>query len=166
MLSTTGRFDITLIPKVSTGITDGRVIIAGSREIDDEPFVFRCIEASGFQIKQVVCGCCVGVDRIGYNWARDNNVPVIFMPAWRNQFEWALEHQRPDEEVIFNDYSGKVAGFIRNRQMVNYSDALIAVHIKHSAGTRQCIGEALNKRIPIKATKYENHLLGHRRSNE
>lgn len=46
---------------------------------------------------------------------------------------------------------GKVAGPIRNREMAEYAEALIAVCKNHSAGTTNMINEAKSRGLVVKA---------------
>ena len=102
-----------------------KVIIAGSRNISDHGAVGRAIESSRFQITEVVSGNARGVDAIAENYAGRKEIPVKLFPA-----DW--------------DKYGKPAGAIRNKQMADYADALIAVWDGQSSGTRMMI-ETMNK---------------------
>jgi hypothetical protein len=77
---------------------------------------------SGFSISEVVSGACgidaddprrmhkpaKGGDGLGEMWAKANGIPICrFYPAWNRM--------------------GKKAGFIRNEEMAQYADALIAL---------------------------------------
>lgn len=108
-----------------------KVIIAGSRGILEMAPVARAIEQSGFLISEVVCGEANGVDTLGKVWARLNNVPVVsFRPNWYPQ-------------GVYN----KLAGFQRNEQMAEYSQALVAIWDGKSGGTKHMIScmRKLNK---------------------
>lgn len=107
-----------------------KVIIAGSRKINDYELVKRVIKRSGFLIKRVVCGCAEGVDRLGEKWAMENNIPVIYFPA-----DWVLY--------------GKRAGFHRNFNMASFADALIAVWDGESTGTKNMIDLAKKGKLKI-----------------
>lgn len=77
------------------------VLVAGSRSIDDYALVSRCIEETGWPVEVLVHGGARGVDRLAGAWARANGVrEKVFLPDWEGQ--------------------GKRAGFLRNRQMVDY----------------------------------------------
>lgn len=102
-----------------------KVIIAGSRTITDRKLVEEAIEASCFSITEVVCGMARGVDTVGFNWAKDNNIPVKEFPA-----DW--------------EKYGRAAGPIRNKQMAEYADALIAVMAPNSKGTQNMVETARN----------------------
>lgn len=100
-----------------------KVIIAGSRNGIIYSDVKKAIEDSGFKITEVVSGTARGVDRFGEQWAIENNVAIKRFPA-----DW--------------DTYGKRAGYLRNTQMAEYADALIAVWDGESRGTKHMIDEA------------------------
>ena len=107
-----------------------KVIIAGSREGFVARNVFEAIEESGFTITEVVSGTARGVDKDGEYWAKLNSIPIKQFPAdWENL--------------------GKSAGFLRNKQMAEYANALIAVWDGKSKGTENMISimKKLNKPI-------------------
>ncbi len=100
-----------------------RSIIAGSRGIADFDIVQEAIFLSGFEVTEVVSGTARGVDSLGELWAKCHNVPVKRFPA-----AW--------------DKYGKSAGHKRNGQMAEYADALIAISLHNSPGTRSMISLA------------------------
>lgn len=116
-----------------------KVIIAGSRSIVDYARVKIAIEASGFEIAEVVSGKALGVDSLGERWAGENNIPVKPFPADWND----LSH--PDA-VIKTGRSGRKydakAGYRRNRQMAEYGDALILVWDGESSGSSDMLKNA------------------------
>lgn len=97
-----------------------RVIIAGTKSICDGATVRMAIEASGFQITEVVSGGSRGVDKSAERIAKSDRIPLKRFPA-----DW--------------DRYGKKAGPLRNREMAAYADALIAVWDGESRGTRHMI---------------------------
>lgn len=107
-----------------------KVIIAGSRTISDRELVEAAIKASGFEITEVVCGMARGVDTVGLNWARDNNIPVKAFPA-----DW--------------EKYGRAAGPIRNKQMAEYAEALIAIMAPNSRGTKNMIETAIKRGLKL-----------------
>jgi hypothetical protein len=107
-----------------------KTIIAGSRGITGGVIVEAAIRASGFTITEVVSGCAMGVDRVGEFWAMLNAVPVKHFPA-----DWNTH--------------GKVAGSIRNQQMADYAEALIAIPGKTSKGTWDMIRKAEAKGLKV-----------------
>ncbi len=100
-----------------------RVIIAGSRTISDAFLVHRAILESGFEITEVVTGCCKGVDRLGESYARNNLLRIKYFPADWEQF-------------------GPGAGPIRNKLMADYADALILVWDGKSKGSANMLRNA------------------------
>lgn len=106
-----------------------KVIIAGSRNIDDYKLVVDTISKSGYNITEVVSGTAVGVDRLGEQWARANDVPVKEMPA-----DW-MRH-------------GNSAGPQRNRAMAEYADAAIIIWDGQSRGTRNMIENMIRRKKP------------------
>jgi len=107
-----------------------KTIIAGSREITDYTVVRDAIEASGFKITTVFNGCARGVDLCGTWWANFNDVPVKDFPA-----DWAM--------------NGKAAGPMRNVQMAESADALVAVWDGESRGTKHMIETAKKHKLKV-----------------
>lgn len=130
-----------------------KVIIAGSRGIGTAPsdwdygradrkieadyaFLKNVIQQSGFTITLVVSGTARGVDTLGERYAKDYGIPVKKFPA-----DWA-KHKT-------------AAGPIRNREMANYADALIALWDGESRGTSHMISEMQGKGKPVFMTVKE-----------
>jgi len=108
-----------------------KVIIAGSRDIEDLKAVMDAVKASGFPaFTEVVSGCAAGVDRVGEYYAQLYSIPVKQFPA-----DWK-RHKRG-------------AGPIRNKQMAEYADALIAVWDGKSKGTKNMIDQATKKGLKV-----------------
>lgn len=117
-----------------------KCIIAGSRASHlpetDENFICLqwAIKDSNFDIDTVVCGMATGVDSMGYKWASENNIPIAEFPADWNKF-------------------GKSAGPLRNKQMADFADCLIALlpsRMHQSKGTKNMIEQATKKKMPTK----------------
>jgi cysteine synthase len=109
------------------------VIIAGSRGITDLAVVYEAIKASGFIITTVVSGTARGVDRLGEEWAAKHSmygIDVARYPA-----DW--------------DTHGRAAGYIRNTQMADNADALIACWDGASKGTASMIDIAKTKGLRV-----------------
>lgn len=111
-----------------------RTIIAGSRGVTDYTLVEEAVAQSGFTITEVVSGCARGVDKLGEEWASLHQVPVKRFPA-----NW--------------DLLGKSAGFIRNEEMGDYADALIAVWSYGSHGTKHMIEVATKRGLKVSILK-------------
>ena len=116
-----------------------RVIIAGGRDFND----FRLLsETCMHMLKnktnvEVVSGTANGADKLGEQFARFMGYPIkTFIPNW--------------------DELGKTAGIIRNVNMAEYADALIAFWDKSSKGTENMINEANKRNLKVKVVYYDN----------
>lgn len=116
---------LTLIPDAPL-----RVIVAGSRSIDDFDLVAGAVQRSGFAVGAVLSGGARGVDRLGERWAMARGVPVHRYPA-----SW--------------EEDGHAAGLVRNEQMAAAADALIAVWDGASFGTAHMIRAARSRNLRI-----------------
>ncbi len=106
-----------------------KVIIAGSRWIDDINLVDTAVKASEFNITAVVSGTARGIDTCAISWAKHNG----FTPEQIHKFP-----------AYWQQYGQHAAGFIRNRRMARFADALIAIWDGKSRGTAhmiQCMRE-------------------------
>jgi hypothetical protein len=109
-----------------------KIIVAGSRHLDDWESVCNAIDGSPFAITEVVSGTAIGIDQLGEAWAAANGIPVKAFPApWKEK--------------------GKLAGKIRNIEMAVYADGLVAVWDGMSPGTAHMIAYMvlLNKPVHI-----------------
>lgn len=97
-----------------------KVIVAGSRSIVDISEVQKAITESRFEITEVVSGTAKGVDKLGESYAVAHNIPVKKFPA-----DW--------------DRFRKKAGYLRNQEMAEYAEALIAIWDGESKGTAHMI---------------------------
>lgn len=102
-----------------------KLIIAGSRDIDDYDLLVAEIVKSGIwkQYKrdiEVVCGMAKGVDMLGYEFAKRNSLAIHEFPA-----NW--------------DLYGKSAGHRRNKEMGDFADQLLALWDGKSRGTKGMI---------------------------
>ncbi len=108
-----------------------KTIIAGGRDIINPNFLEKAIQQSGFNISEVVCGGARGADDLGRKWtANGNRIPLKLFPA-----NWIKY--------------GKGAGFIRNKQMADYGEALIALWDGKSKGTKNMIEIAYKKGLKV-----------------
>lgn len=107
-----------------------KVIIAGSRTIRDPALVAKAMQASGFHPTEVVSGGALGADKLGEAWSDANGVSLAVFPA-----DW--------------DEYGGAAGRIRNDEMADYADALVAVWDGHSPGTAHMIEVMRQRGKPV-----------------
>jgi len=107
-----------------------KVIIAGSRHIEDYELLEEAIKASGFEITKVVEGGARGVDSMARKWGDSEGIPVETHKA-----DW--------------DSLGKSAGPRRNEGMAKVADALIAIWDGESPGTKHMIGVAERRGLQV-----------------
>jgi len=107
-----------------------KTIVAGSRNCTDVEIVRRAMNTCPFKITEVVSGCARGVDTIGEQLAERKGVPVKRFPA-----NW--------------DRDGKSAGYLRNAEMAEYAEALVAVWDGQSRGTKHMIDLAKRKGLMV-----------------
>jgi hypothetical protein len=107
-----------------------RTIMAGSREGIHYDDVLKAMETCPWTPIEIVSGKARGVDTMGEQWARENDIPIKEFPAnWKRY--------------------GIVAGIIRNEEMGDYADALVAVWDGESKGSKHMIDYAKKKGLKI-----------------
>ena len=113
-----------------------KIVIAGCRDFADydvaKEFILRCLEETEGKIT-IISGGCSGADALGERFAKEYGLKTEIFPA-----DWKT--------------FGRSAGPIRNKQMANECDMLIAFWDYKSKGTANMIHEAKkqNKIIHIK----------------
>ena len=129
------------------GIKEHRVIIAGSRDMDDYDAVRQAVDEIFDEIRPtspvcIVSGHCRGADILGERYAREHGLRLALFPARWNQY-------------------GRRAGYIRNMLMAEYSanedvaGCLIAFWDGKSPGTKMMIDIAGKKGIDIRVFDLE-----------
>lgn len=129
-----------------------KVIIAGDRNIKNVDDIANAVEKSGFEITTVLCGEAKGADKLGDEWAKTNKIPVKYYPAQWNKLdvEGAVVKERQNPFNKKMEKYNQAAGSIRNQEMVDNADALIALqNLGTSPGTQDCIKRAKKKGIKI-----------------
>ena len=115
-----------------------KVIIAGGRDFNNYAKLYCFCKRQLFGIVsdiEIVSGRANGTDRLGEKFARANNYIVKEFPA-----NW--------------DKYGKSAGYIRNLEMAEYADFLIAFWDGKSKGTKYMIDLARKHNLKIKICNY------------
>lgn len=114
-----------------------KVIVAGSRTLDDPWLIVDAVRNSKLDVTEVVSGHARGIDKTAEQWAFDWEVDLTVFHA-----NWAKYRN--------------AAGVIRNAKMAEYADALIAIWDGESKGTKHMIEtmEALGK--PVYVYKTDN----------
>lgn len=107
-----------------------RVAIVGSREFTDyeylEKWVLRILHELNIQPTQIVSGGARGTDTLAEMFARRHGISTNIFPANWNKY-------------------GKKAGYLRNIEIVNNCDFLIAFWDGESKGTKMTIDIAKKK---------------------
>lgn len=127
-----------------------RVIIAGDRDCDDFNFLLEAItqaKKQGIEITEVVSGAAKGGDELGEQWARMHDIPIRqFKPNWN-------DITVPGAKIKTNQWGKQynaLAGFVRNQEMADYGEALIALQPNgNTNGTQDMIKRAKEKGIKI-----------------
>ena len=116
-----------------------RVIIAGTRTFSDyellERHVRHMLSRKSREEVEIVSGGAAGADRLGERFARENGYKLRVFPA-----DW--------------ERYGRRAGILRNQQMVDYADALIAFHDGQSRGTAHVIAAAREAGLLVSVKVY------------
>lgn len=113
---------------------DYRVIIAGSRDFNDYDLLEeRCKEVlrlyMAFRNVTIISGHATGADTLGERFAKEYRLKSLIFPA-----QWQKH--------------GRAAGPIRNQEMANMADAVIAFWDGKSRGTKNMIDLAEAKGLP------------------
>lgn len=120
-----------------------RIIIAGGRDFSDynklKDHVDKCInealtEHRGSEII-IVSGKAKGADSLGERYAKEKGYKIAEYPA-----DWKK--------------NGRAAGPIRNKQMAENADALIAFWDGKSSGTKNMIDQAHKRYLHVSICKY------------
>lgn len=106
-----------------------KTIIAGSRRCTDYKELLKAIQKAWVPTS-VVSGTARGADRLGEKWAKKNNVTIHRFPAHWEDF-------------------GRGAGYIRNNEMSDNAEGLIALWDGKSKGTKHMIDIANKKGLKV-----------------
>ena len=101
-----------------------KIIIAGGRNLTDYEIVKSAVREAAaskkWNICEIVSGHASGVDLLGEKYASETGIATRTFPADWKRF-------------------GRGAGPVRNRQMADYADGLIAIWDGKSKGTKNMI---------------------------
>ena len=124
-----------------------RVIIAGGRDFTNVNVMAETLNnlqdvdhAIEIEKLTLICGMARGADLTAYKLFREVGLPVEMYPA-----NW--------------DEHGKQAGFIRNTQMADVADMLIAFWDGESRGTAHMIDTARKRNLNVLVFNYEGNPL-------
>ena len=111
-----------------------RVAVIGSRNFSDYQKVKKVLDQ--LEISLIVSGGAKGADTLGYQYALENSIETLIFRA-----EW--------------DKYGKSAGYIRNVDIIDNSDIVLAFWDGKSKGTLHSINLAKKKGKALLIIKYE-----------
>ena len=114
-----------------------KIIIAGSRGFEDYKTLCKvCDKTLRRQTEiEIVSGTASGADTLGEKYAKERGHTLKRFPA-----QWRLH--------------GRSAGYIRNSEMADYSDGLIAFWDGESRGTKHMINLAQSANLKVKIYTY------------
>ena len=105
------------------------VAIVGGRDFDDYEQFKSSINGEKIKFNSIISGGARGVDTMAEKYAKEIGVPVkIYLPDWTKH--------------------GKAAGPIRNRQIIESADCVIAFWDEKSPDTRSSIAIAEELKKP------------------
>lgn len=112
--------------------------MAGSRGFNDYELLKHTLDTvlKNKEGIEIVSGTARGADKLGERYAHEKGYPVKRFPA-----NW--------------DLHGRSAGPIRNREMAEYADALVAFYDGSSAGTKSMISLAEKNNLFIRIIHYQ-----------
>ena len=115
-----------------------KVIIAGGRDFSDYNLLREKCDKILSQVKEdiiVVSGTALGADTLGEKYALERGYQIVYFPA-----NWRLY--------------GRGAGHVRNREMAEYANSLIAFWDGKSPGTKNMIETAEKSGLKTRVIKY------------
>ena len=116
-----------------------RLAVVGSRTFDDYPLLCRILHR--LKPSTIVSGGAIGADSLAQLYSDEFSVPiVVYKPIWY-------------------DSSGRYnasAGFNRNRNIVDASDAVLAFWDGKSSGTQHTIKYAKSKGLNVDVITFNN----------
>jgi len=114
-----------------------KTIIAGGRDFYNYELLEQQVNGQKFfAVSEVVSGAARGADSLGEEYASKNNLPLKqFHADWK-------KHKR-------------AAGIIRNTEMAEYADCLIAFWDGASRGTKHMIQTMLKRKKPAYVIIYD-----------
>lgn len=106
------------------------VAIVGSRKYTNYVMIESTLDALNLTPSCIVSGGAVGMDKLAEQYARNKGIPFkVYLPDWK-QF-------------------GNKAGLMRNTDIVNCADVVVAFPTRDSRGTYDSINKARKRRIQV-----------------
>jgi hypothetical protein len=120
-----------------------RIVVAGGRDFNNYALLKEKLDYYLQNLPKeniiIISGTAKGADSLGERYAAENGLKCERFPA-----DW--------------NKHGKKAGILRNEDMANQSDALIAFYDGQSRGTGHMIGYCKRKGLKVKVVKYDNRI--------
>lgn len=113
-----------------------KYIVAGGRDFADKKQMHQALCLLLVPHDTIISGCAPGADTLAIEWGDLQGLQVDKMPA-----DW--------------DKFGKSAGPIRNQQMAQAADGLIAFWDGKSPGTKDMITKAINYGLETHVYRYK-----------
>ena len=115
-----------------------KVIVSGTRYFNNYDLMCKKLDyfLCNLEDIEIVSGTARGADALGEQHANEHNLPIKQFPA-----DW--------------DKYGKRAGYLRNNQMADYADYLVAFWDGKPKGTSLMINLAKEKGLKIRVVYYE-----------
>lgn len=116
-----------------------KIIIAGGRDFNNyallQEYVDKFLSTYPSDSIEIISGNAKGADKLGERYAKEHNLPVKLFPANWNKY-------------------GKRAGYLRNQEMADYANMLIAFWDRKSKGTNHMINIAKKAGLIVKVVYY------------
>lgn len=113
-----------------------KIIIAGGRDFNNYKLLSNsCYEHILYRDVEIVSGTARGADKLGEKFAKEYGLKLTKFPANWNKY-------------------GKSAGYLRNKQMAEYADELIAFWNGKSKGTKHMINLAKSLNLKVIIIEY------------
>jgi len=115
-----------------------RLIIAGGRDFDNYEALEKAVDYLLSNVNDeivIVCGKARGADTLGERYAKEHSYKVHYFPA-----DW--------------DRLGRRAGIVRNEEMAQNADALVAFWDGVSRGTKNMIETAQKYKLLVRVKRY------------
>lgn len=113
-----------------------KLAIIGSRSFNDYNKLKEILEPYKSKITLIISGAAKGADVLGEKWAIENNIPTLIFPA-----DW--------------NKHGKIAGFIRNEDIIKNCEGCIAFWDKRSPGTKHSLSLCKKYNKPYKIINFQ-----------
>lgn len=127
-----------------------RLLVTGGRDLPEAEIVWMPLWMLLHRKRAIIVvdgECPTGADRYAHEWIE---LPGQPWNRTRRRYESKVEHLALEEPHPANWSLGKVAGPLRNQEMVNAgADACFAFPTPNSRGTYDCMARAWAKGIPV-----------------